>query len=183
VLGTTQHTELDVPRKAHDGVVILYPFGRVALRRAQPHDAPAIHALLETWVRAGSLLPRTLGQVYRSIRDFVVAVEADTIVGCAALRVYSGKLGEVAALAVAREWHGRGVGRRIVEALVEEANGLGMEQVFALTLEAGFFQRLGFRTTPIADFPEKIAQDCRTCAKRNACVEIAVVRDLVVPDD
>jgi amino-acid N-acetyltransferase len=168
----------ELVRKPVDGVIVLYAAAPVQLRRAAPADAPVIHALLENWVQEGRLLPRTLGQVYRSIRDFTVAMHGDTIVGCAALRVYPGNLGEVCALAVAAEWQGRGIGRRIVEALVDEAAELGMQRVFALTMEETFFHRAGFRTVPIAGFPDKIAQDCTSCERRSRCVEIAVVMDL-----
>lgn len=168
----------DILRKEFDGVVVLYPFGRVELRRATPADAPRIHALITGYVKEGRLLPRTLGQVYRAIRDFVVAVDGDVIIGCAALRLYSGRLGEVVALAVARDWHGRGVGRQVVEALLAEARELQLTRVFALTLEPVFFERLGFRVTSVAAFPEKVAQDCQGCAKRMSCKEIAVAIDI-----
>jgi amino-acid N-acetyltransferase len=147
------------------------------LRRAQPADAVTIHALLEEFVKQERLIPRTLDQVYRSIRDFIVAVEHGRIVGSGALRIYSDQLAEVAALAIAPTMQGHGIGRRIVEALLAEGEELGIPRIFALTTEEGFFHKLGFRTIPIAEFPEKIAQDCTTCERRHKCVEIAVLYD------
>jgi amino-acid N-acetyltransferase len=158
--------------------LFVYPgTGPAGLRRAQPHDASAIHALLETHVAQGKVLPRTLDQVHRAIRDFVVAVDGERIVGCGALRLYSDTLAEVAALAIAADWQGRGVGRRIVETLKTEAAELGIARVLALTLEEGFFHRLGFRTVDIGTFPEKIERDCASCAKRTHCIEIAVLHE------
>lgn len=162
-----------------DGVLVLFPFGApVSLRRAEPADAAPVHALLEQHVAEGRVLPRSLGQIYRTIRDFVIAVQDDAVVGSASLRIHSAGLAEVAALAVAPACQGRGVGRRMVETLVDEARALGIARVFALTLEDGFFHRLGFRTGSVAEFPEKLAADCSGCAKRTHCVEICVVRDL-----
>jgi amino-acid N-acetyltransferase len=149
--------------------------GSIKLRRAQPSDAVAIHTMLEQFVKQERLIPRTLDQVYRSIRDFVVAVEDDEVVGSGALRIYSDRMAEVAALAIAPRMQGHGVGRHIVEALLAEAEELGIPRIFALTTEEGFFHKLGFRTVPIAEFPEKIAQDCSVCERRNKCVEIAVL--------
>jgi N-acetylglutamate synthase-like GNAT family acetyltransferase len=106
-------------------------------------------------------------------------VEEDNIVGCAALRIYSSELAEIGALAVAEDRHGAGIGRRLVEALVHDARLLGLSRVFALTLQDGFFHRLGFATTDIAEFPGKIAADCATCARRTTCTEIAVAQTLV----
>jgi amino-acid N-acetyltransferase len=45
-----------------------------------------------------------------------------------------------------------------------------------MTLEAGFFNRLGFSTVPKEQFPQKIAADCVGCAKQHACPEITVAR-------
>ena len=109
VLDVRPVATLESARRGYrDRVLFMYPAGETyALRHAQPADAPAIHALLETYVREGRLLPRTLEQVYQSIRDFVVAVDGETIIGCGALRIYTESLAEVGALAVARAWQGR----------------------------------------------------------------------------
>jgi amino-acid N-acetyltransferase len=186
VLDVTPVPTLESARRGYrERLLFVYPMGAsYALRHAQPADAPAIHALLETYVAQGSVLPRTLEQVYRSIRDYIVAVDGERIVGCGALRIYRESLAEVGALAVAPDWHGRGVGRRIVEALKLEARILGIGRLFALTLEDGFFHKLGFRTTEIAAFPEKIGRDCARCDRRSTCIEIAVVHEVEadVPD-
>lgn len=149
------------------------------LRRAEPSDAREIHELLEQFVAVGQLLPRTLEQIYRTIRDFVVAVEDGRIVGCAALRIYSADTAEVGALAVMPAKQGTGIGRRLVEALVHDAELLRLRRVFALTLQQEFFGRIGFAVGSIADFPEKVAADCAGCARRAACREITVIRTLV----
>lgn len=150
----------------------------LAVRRADPADAQEIHELLEQYVAVGMLIPRTLKQVYRSIRDFVVVVDRGRIIGCGALRIYSAELAEVGALAVLEEYRGTGLGRRVVETLVHDARMLGLRRAFALTMEERFFHRCGFHTVVISEFPEKIAADCATCARRANCQEIAVAIDL-----
>jgi amino-acid N-acetyltransferase len=151
---------------------------KVRLRAAGPADVVAVHALLEQFVAEGALLPRTQAQVAAMIGDFVVATDATGIVGCGALRRYSADLFEIVALAVAPALHGAGVGRRVVTALVEQARVAGAARVLALTLQDAFFHRIGFRTTTTAAFPQKVAADCSTCARRHACAEIAVVLPL-----
>jgi amino-acid N-acetyltransferase len=148
------------------------------VRRAEPGDARELHALLETFVAPGMLLPRSLKQVYQSIRDFIVVVADGRIIGAGALRIYSAELAEIGALAVAADQQGTGLGGRIVETLVHDARALGLQRVFALTLRDSFFHRLGFETLPISAFPEKIAADCTGCARRTACNEIAVALTL-----
>jgi amino-acid N-acetyltransferase len=85
----------------------------------------------------------------------------------------------VGALAVAKSHQGTGLGSRIVETLVHDARALGLQRVFALTLQERFFNRLGFETTNISEFPEKVAADCTGCARRATCNEIAVACTLV----
>lgn len=150
----------------------------VFVRRAEPSDAREIHELLEKYVAPGMLIPRTLKQVYRSIRDFVVVIEAGRIVGCGALRIYTAEIAEIGALAVAESHRGTGLGKRVVETLVHDARALGLHRVFALTLQDVFFHRLGFETTNISAYPEKVAADCVTCTRRSTCNEIAVALTL-----
>jgi amino-acid N-acetyltransferase len=157
-------------------VLRLYDAAAVRLRRAEPADAVAIHALLEQYVAEGVVLPRSLQQIYRAIRDFVIAEEDGMVVGCGALRIYNPGLAEVGALAVAPRLQGQGVGRRVVETLIEDARALGIERVFALTMQVEFFGRLEFAPVAVSEFPEKIATDCAACPRRAHCPEIAVAR-------
>jgi amino-acid N-acetyltransferase len=146
------------------------------LRRARPADAVRIQALLERHVAAGVMLPRSLAQITRMVRDFVVVEIEGMLVGCGALRIHSAQAAEIGALAVADAMQGAGLGQRIVAALLEDARALRIRRVFALTLEVGFFHRLGFTTVDVRAFPEKFAADCAGCAKRAHCPEIAVAR-------
>lgn len=152
---------------------------QVSVRRARAGDVAAMFALLDHFAKRELLLPRSIQDVYRNVREFVVAVdENDAVVGCGGLRVYSPVLGEIVALAVDESCHGMGVGRSIVNALIEDARGMDMCRVFAMTLQEGFFHRLEFETTHITAFPEKITYDCSRCAKAKRCIEIAVARDI-----
>ncbi len=150
----------------------------VTLREALPADVEALHALLDGFARQGLLLPRAVEEVYRNFREFVVAEHDGRIVGCAGLRLYSSELGEIVGLAVSQESHGYGVGRLMIETLLAQAQSLGLQRVIALTLQPGFFHKLGFAAARVDDYPQKIATDCSRCAKRSTCIEIAVVYDL-----
>lgn len=154
--------------------------GDVVLREALPGDVEEMHTLLETFARQGLLLPRAVEEVYRNFREFVVAEYDGRIVGCAGLRLYTSELGEIVALAVSPESHGQGVGRRMVETLLAEGRALGLRQVIALTLQPGFFAKLGFVPADVADYPHKVQADCSRCARRATCNEIAFAFDLSV---
>lgn len=150
----------------------------VVLREAVPSDVEEMHSLLEGFAQQGLLLPRAVEEVYRNFREFVVAEHNGRIAGCAGLRLYSPELGEIVGLAVSEESHGRGVGRLVIETLLAQAKALGLKKVIALTLQPGFFHKLGFEVAHVAEYPQKIAADCSSCAKRATCIEIAVVYDL-----
>ena len=152
---------------------------QVSIRRARPADVDTMYRLLDGYARQGLLLPRRIQDVYRNVREFIVAVdENDAVVGCGGLRLYTPVLGEIIALAVDERCHGQGVGRRIVDTLIKDARELDLCRLFAMTLQPVFFEKLGFDRQSIALFPEKIAIDCSGCAKRATCTEITMVLDL-----
>lgn len=139
----------------------------------------AVGLLVNQFAERNLMLAKSDDQLMRSFREFLVAVdEADTVIGCGALRIYSEDLAEIVSLAVAEGQQGAGIGRCIVDGLVEEGRALGIRSVFALTLKESFFHRLGFATVPKELFPLKVWADCRSCPKLHACDEIAVVKQL-----
>lgn len=151
----------------------------VHVRPARIADMWRVESLINGFAQRGLMLPKTPDQLVRHFREFVVAVDPEgRVLGCGALRIFTGQLAEVASLAVDEAGHGLGIGRGLVEQLAVEAEALGIGTIFALTLEDGFFHKLGFRTVPKELFPLKVWADCRSCPKLHACDEIAVVREL-----
>ena len=160
----------------------------ITIRPTSMADGQAIYELVNTYARQGLMLPRSQSAVYQAIRDFVVAdfgelsraEEEGQILGCGALQITWGDLGEIRSLAVANGWQGRGIGRRIVERLLEEARQLGLPRVFALTYQRPFFLRLGFQPIGKEALPQKIWADCVDCIKFPNCDEEAVIIYLLV---
>lgn len=168
--------------RAVDDLVGLPPFdpsAPVYVRPASIADMLQVEPMINRFAAQNLMLPKTREQLVRLFREFVVAAdEHGRVVGCGGLRIFSPTLAEVISLAVAPETQGLGVGGRIVDQLVEDAETLGITTVFALTLRDGFFHRLGFRTVPKEMFPAKVWSDCRNCPKLTACDEIAVVKEV-----
>ena len=151
------------------------------VRKAQVNDVPAIAELINRHAQNGLMLPRPLSWLYDTIRDYVV-VECDgVIVGGGALHVMWSDLAEIRAVAIKDEYMGKGLGRSVVEALVEEAEDLGIERVFVLTYRENFFRRLGFRIIDKAELPHKIWSDCLNCVHFPNCDEIAMIQVLGDP--
>jgi len=151
------------------------------IRRARPAEAPAIHALVAGYAGQGLLLPRTPEKIHAAIGDFLVALDAGRVMGCAALEFYGprrGGLAEVRSLAVAPEARGSGLGGRLLEAAVKQARRQGAGRVFAVTRAAEFFERHEFARAPGGIPAEKVARDCANCSKAATCRLEALSRDL-----
>jgi amino-acid N-acetyltransferase len=148
------------------------------IRKARIPDAKAIHKLLSDYAREGLMLPRSLSDLYETIRDFYVFEDAGQVVGTVCLQVCWEDLAEVRSLAVAAESGRRGVGRQLVMACLDEARHLGLRRVFALTYQQTFFEKMGFGLIEKAELPHKIWADCLKCAKFPDCDEISMSIDL-----
>jgi len=153
---------------------------KVTVRAARVADMAQVEPLINGFAVRELMLAKTIEQLSRNFREFVVAETEDgRILGCAALRVYTPQLAELGSLAVHSDAHGLGVGRKLVERIEEEARALGIGTVFALTLQEIFFHKVGYRTVQKEMFPLKVWADCRQCPKINACDEIAVVKEVL----
>ena len=149
------------------------------VRAAVLADVAGMEALMAPFVATGDLLPRTNYDLCRHIKEYVVAEDADgAIVGTASLKIYSTQLAEIAGLAVRDDQQGRGVGRALVESVLDDARALGLTQVFGLTRKPVFFLRLGFRAAEKEQFPLKVWADCARCPRQDACDEVAVALTL-----
>jgi N-acetylglutamate synthase-like GNAT family acetyltransferase len=152
------------------------------VRRARPADAAAISRLNNTFAHEGQMLLRTPEMIALAIDDYVVVQNAaGALLACGALKEYSPSVAEVAAIAVSREAHGKGLGRAVVGAVEELACKRGIFDVFALTLQPEFFAAVGYQRVDRARYPEKIRRDCLACARRFACNEICFAKNLTTP--
>jgi N-acetylglutamate synthase-like GNAT family acetyltransferase len=150
------------------------------VRRARPQDAAAISHLNNTFANEGRMLKRTPEMVSLAIDDYVVVQNAaGELLACGALKEYSPSVAEVAAIAVSRDAHGKGLGKAIVRAVEDLARKRGIYDVFALTLQPDFFAAIGYERVDRARYPEKIRRDCLACARRFACNEICYARNLM----
>lgn len=150
------------------------------IRKAAVKDVMAIRGLINRYAEDGQMLPRALGELYDSIRDFFVYEKDGKIIGVAALHVGWEGLAELRSVAVDPGQLGKGVGRLLVRACLEDAAGLGVREVFVLTYVKGFFEKLGFKEASREDLPQKIWTECRNkCVKYpDACNEAALTLTL-----
>jgi amino-acid N-acetyltransferase len=152
--------------------------GKLEARKAVMRDIRPILELINGYAAKGVMLPRTEFEMSEAIRDFTVVMQGDRLLGCGALHFYSPTTAEIRSLAVAEEAKTKGVGRRLVMALIAEAQQYELDAVFAFTYVTEFFEKVGFHIVERGALPLKAWKDCVRCPKFQACDEIAVVRPL-----
>lgn len=159
------------------------------IRKACISDVEDILVLINGFAELNLMLSRGPQYLYENIKDFVVAVvetEEDnksakkkgTIVACGSMHVLWKDVAEIRSLTTHPDFQMHGLGKRIIERLIEDARYIGVKKVFALTLAADFFKKLGFILKEKEDLPYKIWGECRQCPKYFNCDEVGVILEL-----
>jgi len=135
--------------------------------------------LVQEEVDNGIILLRTEDEMANTIRSYTVVEVDGNIAGFTALHIHSIRLSEVRSLVVSKKYRGLKLGKRLVEACINEGKSLGLKQILSLTYQKGFFESLGFYEIEKEKIPEhKIWADCIRCKHFPVCEEIAMVYDL-----
>lgn len=148
----------------------------VTFRKAKIDDVESLHRLINELADLGLMLPRSLSILYESLREFTIVEEDGVFVGGGALHIIWEDLAEIRALALKPDFHGKGIGKQLVNELVKEADELGISQVFALTYQVDFFKKCGFKEITKETMPQKVWKDCINCPKFPNCDEVAMIR-------
>ncbi len=117
---------------------------RCIAARARTADVRGIRDLVAPLAERRVLVSKEAVTYFESLQEFRVAELDGRIVGCGALHVMWEDLAEIRTLAVAGDMLGTGLGGRLLEELVDDARQIGVERLFCLTFEVGFFSRHGF---------------------------------------
>jgi amino-acid N-acetyltransferase len=108
------------------------------IRPAAQADARFIHSLIRSAVEREELLHRDLETIERNIHEFFVFEVDENIIACMILRV-DGDTAEVGSLCVMPFHHKRGIGRKMVDYAMLQAQAGGAKQVFALSTQSTSF--------------------------------------------
>ncbi len=110
----------------------------VKIRKANSGDWQDIRALIR-------MFPKQLMQSnLPKARSFFVAVHVGKIVGCCAMQLHSGRLGEVRDLAVHPDFQGKGIGKKLVLTCVARAKKEGVKWLLSITGAKAVFEKMGF---------------------------------------
>jgi amino-acid N-acetyltransferase len=135
------------------------------IRNATSSDFAAVEQLL-----LASKLP--VEGAKENFSSFVVAEEGSTLAGAIGLEKY-GSAALVRSAVVSPANRGTGVGRQLVERLLERANEEGIDDLYLLTTTAeNYFPKFGFRPITRSTVPESVKASAEF---RGACPDTAVV--------
>ena len=145
----------------------------ITIRRARLPDVGAIVELTKEFGQEGIMIPLSIGETLERLRSFQVAQTPDgVIVGCIAVDPTWEFLVEIRSLAVNRRMHRHGVGRRLMQAALDDAREFGAREVFTLTYVPDFFKRFGFDIVPRDTLPHKVWLVCVKCPRFPDCGEV-----------
>ena len=155
------------------------------VEKARINDAIQMHRIINLFADRGEMLPRSLSDIYENIRDYYIYREDNKVIACAALHISWSELAEIKSVAVAEEYQGKGFGKLLINACLDEAKELGLPTVFCLTYRPGFFSRFGFTEVDKMELPQKVWSECYRCPKFPNCDEVAMILhiDMVTKND
>lgn len=125
------------------------------MRSATLRDVAGILDLITPLEKSGVLVARSREVLETEISCFTVIDRDGLIVGCAALYPFSQEgLGELACIALHREYTGASRGTRLLEHIEKSARSLGLSRIFVLTTQTShWFLERGFVPSDLSDLP------------------------------
>jgi amino-acid N-acetyltransferase len=151
------------------------------LRKARVGDVKTIHRMINLSSGKGEILPRSLMDIYGSLRDFFIYFDEKekVVAGICAMNIIWDNLAEIRSLYVEEKYRRQGIAKKLVEGCISEAITLGFYRMFTLTNRPEFFKRLGFKEVDRSTLSEKIWSDCFRCSKYpDYCDEVAMIVEL-----
>lgn len=134
----------------------------IVFRPATFSDVEHIHELLNYYAKEGLMLPRARNAIYENLRDYILAVENNRLLGCGALHFVWDRFAEIRSLAVEPSLQKTGIGRQLVEHLEKEGIERGVTMFFTLTYQPGFL--------PSVIILKLRRISCRRRYGRNVCI-------------
>ncbi|WP_048204871.1 N-acetyltransferase [Methanococcoides methylutens] len=144
------------------------------IRKATVKDVDSIKRIINYYADLDQMLPRSVSELYESVRNFYVYEMGGEVVGCCGLQVLWVDLAEVLSFAILPEYRGKGVGTMLLDSCLDDARKLGVTTVFTLTYAPVFFEKNGFSRVDKSSLPHKIWSGCIKCPKFPDCDEIAL---------
>lgn len=117
-------------------------------------DIPAVLNLMQPFVDAGKLLPRTKQGLDDQFAHYIVFELDGAIRACSSLIPYPDGQMEIAGVAVEKSCSHIGIGPKMIDFLIKRAKERNATGIFLLTTQAAdWFENLGFTPSDVASLP------------------------------
>ena len=136
---------------------LITPSPLETLRAASIDDVGGILGLIEPLEREGVLVRRSRELLEMEVERFLVLESDGVIAGCVALYPFpEDRAAELACLAVAEAYRGRGFGERLLSAAEAQGKKSGLKRLFVLTTRTEhWFEERGFVDSSLDELPKK----------------------------
>jgi len=125
------------------------------IRVATCEDVPEILHLMDGYVKKGNLVLRSEAELNEQITDYYIYEVDMSVYGCGALYRQDDETGEIGAISVNPSYKSKGVGRGIMEFLIDLGRKRGLKRLFVLTTQTSdWFYNFGFIQGTPADLPQ-----------------------------
>lgn len=150
----------------------------INIRKAKASDVEMIYEMILNYAKQGILLPRTRDSLYENLQVITVATIDDQVVGTASLHILGKDLAEIRSLVVSDQVSGQGIGKLLVQKIIDETKQLGIPKLISLTYQVHFFEKCGFKVIEKTEMPQKVWKDCINCHKFPDCDEVSMAINL-----
>lgn len=126
-----------------------------SIRELRLEEIPVVLQIMAPFVEQDILIPRTFEDIEARYTDYVVYAVDDVVYACGALHEFpEDGQAEIAALATDPAMNFLGMGKSIVNFLIDRARQRGYKRVFVLTTQTlDWFESLGFKEVKLETLP------------------------------
>jgi amino-acid N-acetyltransferase len=127
------------------------------VRPAEMRDLHMIAEILEKPMKDATIVTRGFQDLEEHVENFIVFCIDEDVVGCCELLPFNeNQAVELGSLAIKETHRNRGIGKRLVQAAIEQAIRQHRKLIFALsTGEGHLFRGLGFTPLPPNQLPDQ----------------------------
>ncbi len=126
------------------------------IRAMTREDIPSVLNVMQPFIEADILLPRTKETLLIQCQNFIVYELDGAIRACASLVPYPDGQMEIAAVAVERTFANTGIGEKMIVSLIKQAQEKNASGVFLLTTQTvDWFEKLGFELADTSTLPKE----------------------------
>jgi len=137
------------------GGTLIYGNQYAHIRQAILEDVPEILYLMDGYIKKGTLVMRTESDIKNKIHAYHIYTVDHAVYGCGALYELGDNWAEIGAVAVNDAYKSKGIGRGVVQYLIQTARKKQIQNLFLLTTQAAdWFFEFGFVWASPLDLPE-----------------------------